>query len=148
MKKVETIIALARQRLTIMPSDGLLIEAARLLSDPRHNLVAVCDGGGILVGVLSKTDIVSRISQCAGSSCTTSVDDVMTHDVYTCQPDHWLKDVWQVIKDNGLKNLPIVDEMRAPVGILSAKDTVQALLDDAQHEEELLIDYVACVGYR
>jgi hypothetical protein len=35
-------------------TNALLIDAARLLSDPRHNLVVVCDDIGRMAGVITQ----------------------------------------------------------------------------------------------
>jgi CBS domain-containing protein len=59
-----------------------------------------------------------------------------------------MKDVWSIIKERGLKNVPVVDENSVPVGILNARDVLQGLLEDVEYEEQLLRDYVMCVGYR
>jgi len=63
-------------------------------------------------------------------------------------PDQRLEEVWTTIKGHGLKNIPVVDEARIPVGILNARDALQALLQDVRNEEDLLRDYVMGVGYR
>lgn len=148
MLKVERILPAARARLVSIKTDALLIDAARLLCDPQHNLVVVCEHTGRMAGLITKTDVVSRISHCAGGSCTMAAANVMSRDVTFCRPDDWLHEVWSVIKQHGLKNIPIVDHDAMPVGILNARDAVQMLLEDVQYEEQLLRDYVMCVGYR
>jgi Mg/Co/Ni transporter MgtE len=59
-----------------------------------------------------------------------------------------VNDVWSVIKERGLKNVPVVDDNSMPIGILNAKDVLQILLGEVEYEEQLLRDYVMCVGYR
>lgn len=144
---VERILPVAQRRLATIRNDALLLDAAGLLKEPQFNLVVVCDELGKMAGVITKTDVVRRISHCAGSACTTAVAQVMTSDVTFCRPKDWLHEVWAVIKQRGLKNLPVIDENSKPVGILNARDAVQALLEEVQYEEELLRDYVSCVGY-
>ena len=145
---VERMLPLAQERLMTIRDDGLLLDAAGLLKEPRVNLIIVCEGSGKMAGVITKTDVVRRISYCAGSACTTAAAQVMTKDVTFCRPKEWLHDVWAVIKQHGLKNMPIIDDESKPLGILNARDAVQALLEDVQYEEEILRDYVSSVGYR
>ncbi len=146
--KVEAILPTASKRLATIKTDALLVDAARLLKSPQRNLVVVCDDAGRMAGVITKTDIVGRISNCSGFSCTTAAANVMTREVTFCRPDDWVHDVWSVIKQHGLKNIPVVDQGHLiPLGVLNAKDALQALLEDTQYEEQLLRDYVACVGY-
>jgi CBS domain-containing protein len=47
-----------------------------------------------------------------------------------------------------LKNVPVVDADSKPLGVLNARDVLQSLLEDVEYEEQLLRDYVMCVGYR
>jgi len=148
VRKVDRILPIARARLATVNAGGLLIEAARLLSGPQFNLVVVCDDAGKMAGVISKTDVVGRISHCTGCSCTMAAAEVMTKEVAFCRPGDWVNDVWSTIKERGLKNVPVLDDSSEPIGILSAKDVLQVLLDEVEYEEQLLRDYVMCVGYR
>jgi CBS domain-containing protein len=145
--KVERILTAAQVRLVTIQADALLIDAAKLLNNPRLNLVVVCDESRKMVGVITRTDIVGRISHCTGCSCTMAASQVMTREVISCRPGDWVNDVWSIIKERGLKNIPIVDEDARPVGVLSARDALQVLLEDVQYEEQLLRDYIMCVGY-
>ena len=44
--------------------------------------------------------------------------------------------------------LPVADAEGRALGILSARAVMQALVEETEQEEELLRDYVMCVGYR
>ncbi len=145
---VEQILPKARQRLATISADGPVKQAADLMSRPHVDLVVVCGAGGEMVGVLTKTDVVGQIRQCAGNSCVTRVDAVMTRDVVACRPGDWLHDVWSVMKGRSLQRIPIVDQDGRPIGIIYARDALQSLLSAAENEEALLRDYVMCVGYR
>lgn len=147
MQKVEKILPVAQSRLVTIRTDALLIDAARFLNNPALNLVVVCNENGTMAGVITKTDIVGRISQCTGCSCTMAASQVMTQEVVFCRPSDWLNDAWSIIKERGLKNIPVADKNIKPVGVLNARDALQVLLEDAEYEEQLLRDYVMCVGY-
>ena len=43
---------------------------------------------------------------------------------------------------------PVVGDRHKPIGVLTVNDALQALLKEVEHEEELLREYVMCVGYR
>jgi predicted transcriptional regulator len=145
---VNRLFSQARARLISVKQDAPVTEAARLLRDSRSDMVVVCDREGVLAGVVTKSDVVAQISHCCGSSCTTGVAAVMTTTVSNCRGADRLSDVWQVMKDKQLKNLPVVDDRGCPVGILAAPDVLQALMGEVQQEEALLRDYVMCIGYR
>jgi len=58
-----------------------------------------------------------------------------------------LRDVWAVMKDRSVKNIPIIGQDSRPIGVLNARDVVEVLMDEAEYEEALLRDYVMSVGY-
>ena len=51
------------------------------------------------------------------------------------------------MRERGLKNVPIMDHDCRPIGMLNARDVLQALLSDVKYEESLLRDYVMTAGY-
>ena len=61
MKLVSSIEAATRSRLLTVTVDTLLREVARLLSSEQISLVVVCDQAGLMVGVVTKTNIVRQI---------------------------------------------------------------------------------------
>ncbi len=143
---VKTILPCALERLTVIEVGASVKEAAVLLSKPHTDLVVVCEHGE-MVGVLTKTDIVGRIGGCMGAGCMARVDSIMTRDVTYCGTHEILRDVWSVMRKRGLQHIPIIDETRRPLGIIYARDALQALLSDAQDKEELLRGYISGEGY-
>jgi CBS domain-containing protein len=143
---VERLLTPARARLVTIADDAPMIEAAKLLR-AGTDLVVVCGSAGLLVGVITKTDVVGQISRCQGASCTTAASLVMTRDVLLCRTGDWLRDVWARMKERSLKNIPVVDQDSRPLGVLNARDALQVLLEEVQDEEALLRDYVMGVGY-
>lgn len=148
MTRIRTILPAARDRLLLIGDDRQLTEAAALLSKPDRHIVVVCNKAGAMVGVVTRTDVVRQIQHCQGCACTTACTMVMTTQVVSCQPDDLLQDVWSTMKVRGIQNVPIVDAQRKPLGLLSASDALQQLLSEVEYEDELLKDYVMCVGYR
>lgn len=145
---VETVLPAAQSHLVKISETAQLIQAAALFGRNRADLIVVCDDIGKMVGVVSKTDIVSRISQCQGSACTTMVTSVMTRDVACCRPSDRLQQAWSVMKEKGFLHIPIVDPEGRPIGTLYARDVLQALLGEVEYEEDLLREYVMGIGYR
>jgi CBS domain-containing protein len=52
------------------------------------------------------------------------------------------------MRERGLQRVPIVDDGRRPIGIIYAREALQALLSEAENQDELLRDYISGVGYR
>lgn len=144
---VERMLPIARDRMVTIRDDAPLIEAAALLRDLDCDLLVVCNSDELLAGVITKTDIVRQISHCAGAACTTAASAVMTRMVTFCSPGDRLPEVWSVMKERRLKNVPIVDQDVRPLGVLNARDALEALLEEVEYEEILLREYVMCMGY-
>lgn len=144
---IEGLLQAPRERLVTVPDDAKLIEVAKLLSSGT-DLVIVCDGDGILRGVVTKTDVVKQISACQGATCMRPVETVMTRDVALCRGSHRLEDVSELMKQRHMKIIPVVDVDNRPIGVLTARVILRALLSDAKYEEAQLIDFVNGVGYR
>lgn len=144
---VQRILSAARDRLITIGDDAPLIDVATLLRDLDADLVVVRSADGHLAGVITKTDIVRQVSRCRGDACTTAALVVMTHTVIYCRAGDLLHDVWLIMKDRRLKNVPILDQDSRPIGVLNARDALEALLKEIEYEEVLLREYVTCVGY-
>ncbi|HDP0036554.1 TPA: CBS domain-containing protein [Legionella pneumophila] len=145
---VEEIVPVAQQRLVTISDDAPLLEAAKFLDGRHINLVVVCDKDGVMVGIITRTDVVRMMAVCQGCGCTVPVATVMTKDVIYCQPTYLLRDVWTTMKENNLLHVPIVDENFKPLGVINARDALLVLMEKAEFESSLLRDYVMNVGYR
>lgn len=143
---VERLLPAARKRLTMIKDEAPVIEAARLLR-PGTDLVVVCDRSGRLAGIITKTDVVAQVGHCQGASCVAPLSSAMTTEVVFCRPKDPTAEVWSKMKSLELKNIPVVDEESRPIGLLTARDVLQVLLQETEYEEALLRDYVMCVGY-
>jgi len=144
---VKAILGPAHERLVVITDKATLIDAAKLLTS-RTDLVIVCDDAGVLSGVVTKTDVVNQISACQGATCMCPAALVMTRDVALCRGADPLQDVSRLMTERHIKNMPVVDEYNRPVGVLTARAVLRALLSDAKYEEAQLFDYVRGIGYQ
>jgi CBS domain-containing protein len=145
--RVESILPAARKRLITIQDKASLMDAAKLLREPDADLVVVCNADERMAGVISKTDIVRQISQGRESEPATAASTVMTGAVVSCRPGELLQDVLTTMKERRLKNVPVLDQDSRPIGVLNARDVLEALLKEVEHEETLLRDYVMSVGH-
>ena len=171
---VEKILPVARERLVTIAANAPLADAAKLLGSTQINLVVVSDFDEVVVGVVTKSDVVRQIGQCRfarrdpvvafdvfrsllvqmgvlhcrGCACTTTVAKVMTKGVTSCRPSDLLQDVWLIMKWHGFLGIPVIDQEFRPLGVLNARDALQVLLEKAEDEELLLLEYIVGIGYR
>ena len=71
----------------------------------------------------------------------------MTREVISCHSKDPVSDVWDKMKRHGLRHIPVIDDRSRPVGVVNARDALQALLANAANETELLRDNVMSVGF-
>jgi CBS domain-containing protein len=144
---VSQLLSEARKRLITIGAEALLVDAARSLSGAHSGLVIVCNSDGKVIGVITKADVVRRVTHCDGAGCRVAAAAAMTRELISCRPDEPLSDVWNRMKQHSLRHIPVIDDRSRPVGVVDARDALQALLTSAANEVELLRDYVMSVGY-
>jgi CBS domain-containing protein len=145
--RVQSIELLAQKRMITVQDDVSVVEAARLQSDTHRALLVVCNASGVMVGVVTKTDVVRQVAQGPSAVDGIRVSAVMTKAVATCGRDDLLHDVLARMKEKGFVHIPIVDKNLRPRGVVNARDALQALLREVTDEELLLRAYVMGVGY-
>ncbi len=144
---VEQMFPQARERLATISAAASVTDAAAVTSRLHADLVVVCNETGRMVGVITKTDIVSQIGRCGADGCSASVDTIMTREVFSCRANELLQDVWTAVKERDLRCIPVLENGGKPIGILYSRDVLQGLLGEVEDEETLLRDYVMNVGY-
>ena len=147
MMLVERVLPIALKRLNTIQAGASLTDAAKLLCDTHKALLVVCNPDGVMVGIISKTDIVRQIAHCEGSRCTTAAEAVMTRDVTFCRPSDSLHDVLSKMKERGFVHVPMVDQETKPVGVINARDALQVILGDVEYDVSFLRDYIMGIGY-
>jgi len=146
--RIESILPTSRKRLSTIQAHAAVSEAAKLLSNTHISLVVVCDANEVMVGVVTKTDVVRQIAHCAESGCTVAASAVMTRDVIYWVPSDSLYSVLSKMKEHTLVHIPVVDQMFKPCGVVNARDALQALLGEAEYDVLLLRDYIMGIGYQ
>ena len=137
-------------------------EAAELLAARNISGAPVVDNDGKLIGVLTETDILRSVKNAADQvhmvfpslhtmgvmfelskgeteimkafeeQANTVVMDVMTTSVVYCTPDTSMNEVASILVDKRINRIPVVDEERRVVGIVTRGDIVRALSENRQ----------------
>jgi predicted transcriptional regulator len=146
--RVESILSIAQQRMMTVKVGASLVEASNRLLDTHRALLVVCSGDGVMVGVITKTDIVRQVALSHGVVENIQISMVMTKTVTSCRSEDNLYDVLTLMKSRGFVHIPVVDENCRPLGVVNARDALQALLRELQDEDLILRAYVMGVGYQ
>lgn len=142
------ILSSARKRLAKLRPESGVCEAAAILMSSETPLVVVCNGSGVTVGVVTRTDVIRALANAQGDALTMSVDAIMTAEILSCRAHQPLRDVWKRLDERSLRCAPVLDSEGRPQGVLHARDIAGALLEEVTSEEDLLRDYVLGIGYQ
>jgi CBS domain-containing protein len=113
--------------------------AARLMGELDVGALPVCDGRK-LVGMLTDRDITIRATAAGLAPGETRVRDIMSGDVAWCEQEESNKDVLQRMGTSQIRRVPVVNERRELVGIVSLGDLA---LNEASTVSEALRDISA-----
>lgn len=114
-------------------SDAPLSVAARLLEENEISGVPVVDEGGLLVGVLSESDLVrARATEHLWSRWPgLSVRHLMHTPVLTADRSMTLEEAAVMMERAHVHRLVVVaDDQQTPVGIISTSDIVRAMVGE------------------
>lgn len=134
--------------------DTYLADAIRLMETKCLAALPVVDTDGCLRGVLTSSDLVSLMRELQGNVSifplvsesargtlanalavdneTMTVYDAMKTEVATISQQATLRDAACCLLENLCHHLPVIDESRKPVGIISTTDIVRVLAEQAQ----------------
>jgi CBS domain-containing protein len=109
---------------TISP-DATVLEAANLMRSKHVGCVlAVNDSRP--VGILTDRDIVLGVVASARKPAETSVRETMTANLTTVNVNYDLLDAVRLMRSRGVRRLPVVDEHRHLLGIITMDDVLTA----------------------
>jgi acetoin utilization protein AcuB len=112
-----------------------VIRAAQTMRDRKIRHLAVVDGAGRLIGMVSERDlrqavfnaaVEQRLAPALVALRTVRVQDVMTWNLVTARPDTDLREAARLMHEHAIGALPVVAD-GALVGILTADDVLAAL---------------------
>lgn len=109
----------------IMTNDVIIIlptatvhEATRMLAEYSISGMPVVDRATRLVGIVTSSDIMSRIGN--------KVTDIMTHHVITVTPNTPVEQIAQILTGNRIKRVPVLEGTRLS-GIVTRADIVRMM---------------------
>jgi CBS domain-containing protein len=107
--------------------------AARLMRENHVGcLVVVEETGGqrIVVGMLTDRDIVTAVVAPGLNPETLHVDDVMTTDLVTAREEDSLIDLMRIMRQKGVRRVPVVGGQGELVGVVTLDDVLTILAEE------------------
>ena len=135
--KVADLIA-SRREVYSIAEDTTVHDAARYLRDRQVRSVGICDASGVLLGVVSQSDISDKVA--AENKCPAwmRVSEIMTRQLITATPDTPLEDCLRLMEQHGIYHLAVLDSEKGYRGMISVTDLLQLIASDHKARADML----------
>lgn len=120
MQSVRELIANKGGTVHSVPITATVLDAARVMNEVRIGAVVVLDEG-VMVGILTERDILTRVVAAEQDPSRTFVPQVMTREVLTCEPETRIGEARHVMRERRVRHLPVVEQGKL-LGMLSIGD--------------------------
>lgn len=106
--------------------ESTVTEAAKLMKDNFVACLVVVDNGSP-VGIITERDICYKVVALDKAAKTTSTNEVMTKSLITAHVDDTISEVSRRMGLAKIKQIPIIDESKSLVGIITSTDLVRVV---------------------
>ena len=107
-----------------LPGETTLAEAARTMRERDIGDVVVADGT-TLTGLVTDRDIVVRAVAERFDPASTTIGEIVGHDLVTVRPDDSIHSVALLMRDHAVRRVLVCDEAQGLVGIVSIGDLAE-----------------------
>ncbi|WP_052162333.1 CBS domain-containing protein [Aquabacterium sp. NJ1] len=121
------------REVTIAFRDTDLVAAARLMREAHVGALVVVDempGKRMVAGLITDRDIVTAVIAPGLDPRTLNVEDVMTEPVLTMDEDDSLIDLLRMMRDKGVRRVPVLGAQRELVGLVTLDDALEILAEE------------------
>jgi CBS domain-containing protein len=135
--KVADLIA-SRRDVYFIAEETTVYDAARYLRDKQVRAVGVCDQHGVLLGVVSQSDVSDKVA--AENKCPAwmRVSEIMTRHLVSTTPDTSLEDCLRLMEQHGIYHLVVLDHAKGFRGMISVTDLLQLFASDQKARADML----------
>ena len=118
-----------------------VLQGALLMREHHIGCLVVLDQEEV-VGIFTERDVLQRVVGEQRDPARTPVGEVMTEEVVCCTPATRLEEVRAAMKNRRLRHLPVMDDERRLVGLISIGDLNAHLVADQEATIFALHEYM------
>jgi len=100
-------------------------EAAKLMDEHSIGSIIVVDENKKAKGIITERDIITKIIAKDKDPSNVKVDSIMSTPLRVVTPDTTLEEASTSMRENRIKRLPVVNEQKELIGILSEGDIMR-----------------------
>ena len=119
-----------------------MLDALKLMAEKGVGALLVLDGEK-LAGIVTERDYARKIALQGRNSSSTLVGDVMTAKVHCVLPRQTSGECMSLMTTHRIRHLPVMDESRKLVGVLSIGDLVKEIISEQQFTIQQLEHYIS-----
>ena len=107
-----------------------------------HNIaaIAVTDGDGQLVGIMSERDMTHRVLACGLNPQATPLADVMTENPEALHPNDTCMDAIELMLERNFRHMPVITDEGKVIAMVSMRDLLVAALEELTVESDAARD--------
>jgi CBS domain-containing protein len=94
------------------------------MAETASGTLTILDGHGRVAGILTDRDLALAVGNSEHDANQIPVEEAMTRNVYTCQPDETIAVILERMADTKVRRLPVVAADGSLVGIVSIDDII------------------------
>ena len=116
----------------IFSRQSSVTDAVRAMQGEHRGAVVVTEDGSPgtpVVGIFTERDVLFRIVDGGRNPATLGLEEVMTADPECVNESQTVAEVLNMMSVGGFRHVPILDDQRRPVCVLSVKDVVQYMVE-------------------
>ncbi len=117
-------------------------DAARYIRERQVRAVGVCDHEGVLIGVVSHSDISDKVA--ADNKCPAwmRVSEIMTRQLVTATLETSIEDCLRLMDQHGIFHLLIVDAQKGFRGMVSVTDLLRLFSSDQKARGDMFEAFI------
>jgi len=141
MKTLRQLIEGKSRKLAYVSPEQSVLRALEIMAEIDVGALLVLDGER-LAGVFSERDYARKVILQGKASRTTPVSEVMTGKVIYVTPDRTVEECMAIMTEKHIRHLPILDENKIVIGIISIGDVVKEMVSHQQFIIGQLENYI------
>ena len=106
-------------------------EAACVMTKANCGSVLIVDTPGVLLGIVTERDLMTRVLAKARNPEQTKMSDVMTRNPICVEPEMLVSDAVLIMIERGFRHLPIVEAGSKILGVFSVRDALPREIGNA-----------------
>ena len=128
-----TVGEIGNRAVVTVTRDATVIEAAKLMRDHHVGSLVVVDARGATeraVGIITDRDLVVEIMALDLEGSEIRVGEIMSSALFTARVNDGVRETLELMRDKGVRRVPIVSPLGTLIGIVTADDLIRALAED------------------